>query len=204
MNLLKKITASVLGYALLASLLITGSAPLAVAQGFGPTYVTPAQQVSYSAAVIALTPAASATDFLVINGSATHQVRIRRIHCDSTSTAAATINITVVKRGALDTGGTSTSPTYVRLNVANPVATAVIKAYTVNPTLGTIDGIVQEKMLTSNTAASSALNNVGVDFDFTNQFLMINSATASVALNANATSFTAGTSLNCWVEWTEV
>ena len=174
------------------------------AQSFGPAYTTPAQLQTYRASIVGLAPAASATDFFTIGGVAGHQVRVHWIKCNGISTAAATAIVQVSKRSTLDTAGTSTSPTTVRLNALNPVASAVVKAYTANPTLGTLIGVIDADELTTNTVATSAFANKGVFFDFTNQYLVLDSATAMLALNANAASLTSGASLNCTIEWDEV
>ena len=199
MKFMKRIlSAALLG--LMASALV--AAPVA-AQSFGPTYDVPAQLQTYQASFTALTPAASATDFFQITGSTGHQIQIWRIHCDGTSTAAATALITVIKRSTADTSGTSTSPTAVPLNGNNSAANATLKAYTANPTLGTAIGTIAEGYLTTGTTASSAFNNGGINFDFTNQHVILNTTAGTLTLSAGGVSFSSGASLNCWVQWSE-
>lgn len=188
------------------ALVLATLAPMpAVAQVPSVNYTAPFQAQTYRASISGLVPAASATDFFSISGSASgKQVKINLIRCSGISTAAATSLLNVVKRSALNTAGTSTSPASVRLNSNNVAATAVLKAYTANPSaLGASIGQVDAGYLTTNTLASSAINNTGLMFSFENQNLFINEATTVVALNANATSFSSGTSLDCTIEWTE-
>lgn len=174
----------------------------ALAQVPSVQYTQPAQLRTYRATILALAPASSATDFLTIGGKA--NIRIRFIKCNGISTAAATALVQVVKRSTADTTGTSTTLTNVRLNALQPVAGAVVKAYTVNPgALGTAIGSVAAGYLTTNTLATSAFSNTGITFDFTNQNMFLDAATTYLALNANAASFSAGTSLTCTVEWSE-
>lgn len=189
-----------------ASLLFSGFASsVAMAQPNATVYDAPIQFRTYSAAKVGLTPAASATDFFTIRGAAGARIRVRKLHCDGISTAAATAFIQVVKRSAVNTTGTSAAATAVPYNSSpGTAASATVLSYTVNPgALGTAVGVVAVGQLTTNTAATSAINNTGVTFDFTNQWVFLLSASETLALNANAASFTSGASLNCSVEWSE-
>ena len=61
---------------------------------------------SYQAA-LAFAPASSATDVVVIQGSSTKTVRIRRIVLAGVAGSAAGIEVSLIRRSAGDTGGTS-------------------------------------------------------------------------------------------------
>lgn len=202
MKLFRSMTSALASLALLAGV-FASSAAMAQVPGVGQP-VAPAQFRTYRAVILNLAPAASATDFFTIQGSATAAVLVRSIKCSGVSTANGSALVQVVKRSTLDTTGTSTTMTNVRLNANQPVATAVVKAYTVNPgVLGTAIGTVDAGFLTTNTLATSTVSNGALVFDFTNQNLFIDAATTQVALNANAQSFTAGAALSCTVEWAE-
>lgn len=191
-----------LALGLLAATALSAVVP-AQAQVPSINYTSPAQVASNRATIVGLVPASSATDLFTIQGVAGKAIQIKKIRCSGISTAAATALLQVVKRSTLDTGGTSTTMTNVRLNSNNPAGTALVKAYTANPTLGTSIGVLDAAYLSTNTLATSAFDNGGVTFDFSNQWLWINEATTQVAVNANATSLTAGASLDCTVEWDE-
>ena len=158
------------------------------------------QALTYRATVIALTPAAATTDLFVITGSATKQIRVRRLHCDGIATAAGTTLLQIVKRSTADTAGTSTAPTAVALNSTNPAAGATIAAYTANPTLGTTVGAIATEEFTSGTTSAASFP---ADFDFSNQNVVLNGATQALAVNANGATFGAGTALTCYAEWSE-
>lgn len=166
------------------------------------TYTYSGQNRTYSAAVTALAPASSATDLITLSGVAGKSIQLRKVTCSGISTAAAAAVLKVVKRSTLDTAGTSTSPTAVPLNSAQPAAQAVIKQYTANPTVGTAVGDVASGELVTGPAAS-ATGNPPLVFDFTNQQVFLNSATELVAVNGNGASLSAGAALNCTVEWQE-
>lgn len=168
---------------------------------------SPIKNATYRATFLGLVPAASATDFLTITGSATKTVKVTRAECAGTTTAAATAVIVALKRSAADTGGTSTTATNVPLDSISAAATAVVKGYTVNPTTGTLVGNVAAGLLTTNTVASSAFSSMPLSFLFgggaTPQSIALRGVAQQFALNGNAASLSAGASLACDVEWTE-
>jgi hypothetical protein len=188
----------------------------ALALGLLPTYAfagpsastisIPQRVATYSANFTALVPASSATDFLTLSGSATMVVHIKNVQCQGISTAAATDRIYVLDRSTADTGGTSTTATAVPMDSNDAAATAVATGYTANPaTLGTLIGAYRSEYL--GTAPANAVpapypwtQNYGLQNDKEDVLRGVNQI---FALNANATSFAAGTSLDCWIEWTE-
>lgn len=97
------------------------------------------KQKTYSAASVALAPAASATDIFCISGSSTLAVSIKRIRISGTAGTLVSAPFTLVRRASLNTGGTAA--TGAALPVAAPhistdsAATATLTAYTANPTI---------------------------------------------------------------------
>jgi hypothetical protein len=176
------------------------------AMAIDAVYDIPTRVASYSAAIVGLVPAASATDFFTITGSATMVVRIKVMSCSGVSTASGTSMVQGVVRSTANATGTSTSPTVVP-NDSNDVAgTAVVRAYTVNPgTLGTAIGTVRIGAIgTSVAATAAAAGAMTWDFGSRNDKEVILRGTGMVfAMNANATSFQAGSVLSCYAEWTE-
>lgn len=187
----------------LAAMLAMSAVAPAAAQIPSINYTQPAQVASYRATVVGLVPASSGTDLFTISGVSGKAIQIHWIKCNGISTAAASALLQVVKRSTLDTGGTSTTMTNVRLNSNTSAASAVVRGYTANPTLGTSIGVLNAGYLSTNTLATSAFASKDLVFDFSNQWLWINESTTSVAVNANATSLTSGATLNCTIEWTE-
>jgi hypothetical protein len=168
----------------------------------------PDRKATYSAVVTGLAPAASATDFLTLTGSASATVRLTEISCSGVSTAAATQSIVGVLRSTADSAGTATTPTVVAADQNSPAASAVVKGYTANPTTGTLIGNIRGGFLSTNTAASSAFASAPLTWRFGNgpgaeQEVVLRGATQQFALNAAGVSFTSGASLNCHVVWTE-
>lgn len=170
------------------------------------TVATPQRVATYSATITALTPAASATDFFTITGSASRIVRVKRVMCFGASTADGTAVVQGIKRSAADTAGTSTTPTVVPYDSTDGAGTAVVRAYTANPTgVGTSLGVVRAGPLSTAVLASSA-NAAAMVWDFgglNTKELVLRGTGQMFALNNGGASFVAGASLTCSAEWTE-
>lgn len=191
--------------------LSSGSYTVAYTGSNAPTLLDTStiRRTTYAAVINALVPAATATDFFTLNGSATTTVRVLSAWCSGTSTANAAIPINAVRRSTANATGTSTSPAATNFDALDPAATAVAKAYTVNPgTLGTIVGTaLSTGILTTNTVATSTTQTGSVVFNFdqspSGEEVVLRGVAQTFALNAIGASFTAGTSLTCAVKWTE-
>lgn len=181
------------------------SAP-AMAQ-FQPTPNTKALKQTYQASIVGLVPAASATDFFTIQGSATKIVTVVELSCSGTSTATGASDVLLVKRSAANTTGTSTAPTAIPVDSNNAAGTAAVKAYTANPgALGTAVGTLRSSKLAL-PAPGSAVANASIRWQFGDspyeQPIVLRGVAQTLAINGNAVSFGAGTVLDCNVTWTE-
>jgi|ERR1035437_9190888 hypothetical protein len=104
------------------------------------------QRITYSAAAVGLVPAASATDIFTIVGNSTKIIRVTRVEISGTTAAGsgASMNCTLVKRSAVNSGGTSTTCAQVPHDSTSAAASAIVTAYTSNPaSLGTLVGAVR-------------------------------------------------------------
>jgi hypothetical protein len=97
---------------------------------------------TYSASFV-VASAASCTDLFQLIGSATTTVEINKITISATQTTGGAENIYFIKRSTANTGGTSTSATFVPHISTDAAATAVGSIYTANPTTGTPVGNVR-------------------------------------------------------------
>jgi hypothetical protein len=159
------------------------------------------QKRTYSAA-FSIVPAASATDVVEIIGSASTTVEISRITIGGVQTTAGQVLVNLIRRSTANSSGSSTNPTRVPHQSTDAAATAAIKAYTANPTTGTLVGNVRSRRLPIGAAASFIPATV---YEFgenakplflagTSQTLCINLAGATVA----------GAILDIEIEFTEV
>jgi len=164
---------------------------------------TEGTKTTFSSASIAFTPAATATDFYTIIGSASKTVRVHRITVSGLATAAATVDIQLLKRSTADSGGASSAPAITPHDSnGGPTATAVISLWSANPTLGTLVGAYRTRKL--NLGAAGSAGTIEWRFSDTNdQALVLRGVAENLALNWNGAAVPAGTSLDIEIEFVE-
>jgi hypothetical protein len=161
---------------------------------------------SYSATVTALAPASAATDLVTLTGSATQVARVTYASCTGISTANAAATITLVKRSAANTGGTSAAMTAVPHDSSAPAATATALSYTANPTVGAVVGTIRSGKISTNTAATSTIPTYDVTWTFGDRpagEIVLRGIAEVIAINGAGGTFSAGAALNCSMEWME-
>jgi len=183
----------------------TGSVAVSMAgtQAAGIVGQASIKRATYSASTTAFAPAASATDFLTLKGSATTTVRIDRVACSGTSTAPGKALVVALVRSTADTG-TPVALTAVPHDSSDPAATALAGTFAANPTTGTLIGNVRSAVLelTDGTIAAPPLV-----WDFgteQRESLTLRGVAQQFALNGNGASFPTGAALSCSVEWDEI
>lgn len=156
----------------------------------------------YTASIVGLVPAALATDIFTLVGSSTMRVRVQYLRVTATQTTGGAVNVLVVARSTPNTGGTATQPTVVPFDSRSPAGTAVVNAYTANPTTGTLAGAVfSDKMYLQAPAAVT----VGDHLILSAKEIkapVLNSANESMSLNLNGVTVTGGL-FNITIMWTE-
>lgn len=157
---------------------------------------------AYSAGILSLAPAASATDFFTITGSATKTIRVTEFNLQCTETTAGAVAVQIVKRSTANSGGTSTAPTVVPHDSASSAGTATVLAYTANPTTGSLVGLVRatrEVWLAPASVANAPRN----PFTLYNGLPIVLRGTGEVlAINLNGVTVTGG-ACAVWATWTE-
>jgi hypothetical protein len=179
----------------------------AVTQSGGPWTVVTGDSTlaTYVASTKLLSVASVPTDILTIVGSATKKVRITRIIISGQQSGGSNVFFQVIKRSALDTGGTSATVTAVPYDSGDAAATAVVKAYTANPTgLGTAVGNVAglNLLIPGNTTQSNQPFVMEWGTPQNTKALVLNNATENLAINLNGVTM-GGSALDITVEWTE-
>lgn len=166
---------------------------------------------TYSAASVGLVPASSATDILCINASSSKSVSVREIILSGTAGTAITTPVLLYRRVSLDTGGTAATGIALPVGVPNistdPAATAVLTAYTANPTV--VDSspslLVAPAVSFSVTTGtnSSTIINAGSQVDLLSKgYDLVKGSTQQLCLNLNAASVSSGV-LAISIQWTE-
>lgn len=107
-------------------------------------------RATYSASFTGLVSAGSATDIACITGSGTKTVRITRVEISGTTTSGsgASVNLSLIRRSAANTGGTSAAITMALNDTTDAAVTATGVTYTANPaSLGATAGTVRAARL---------------------------------------------------------
>lgn len=205
-------------YILFSILLLLGYISSAPAQ---PVNVVPqvgltwgyAPKATYSAAFVGLVPAASATDVACIAGSASKTITLTKVELSGTAGTLVTLPVSLVRRAAADSGGTSAGTTanpantITKHNAGNSAATATLIAYTANPTINDSAGTrFATKSLTLPTTTAGTVY-VPAVFDFgqaqsLQQGIVLRGAAQQVCINLNGVSVSSGV-LNGSFTWTE-
>lgn len=170
-----------------------------------PSVVTEGTKVTYSNGIDEFTPAASATDFWALVGSATKTARLLRLAVSGMATAADSRDLLLIKRSTANTGGTPTDPAIVVHDSNDGVATAIVRHYGANPTLGaTAAGFGTAGTRRLNLGAPGAAGTVEWDWTRRNDKAPILRGVAQMlCLNWDAKTVPAGTVLAVEATWTE-
>lgn len=171
-----------------------------------------ARNPTYSATSIGLVPAASATDFFCISGSTSKTISIRQIILGGTAGTAIQTPVIIYQRSALGTGGTAATslaaPVAVPFNSTDPAATAVLVAYTANPSVAAtpivMDAVTLDLPVTTAAGgATEVMRNYGTQVDFLSKGLdIVKGSTVQYCLNLNGVSVSSGV-LNVNIQWQE-
>jgi hypothetical protein len=160
---------------------------------------------TYSGCVVALAVAANPTDIFTITGSASKTIYVYKVRISGTQNNNGSANFLLVKRSTANTGGTSTTPAIVPHDSANATTTAVVRAYTANPTLGTLVGTLRAFAISipnkNSIGAGVPLLEFG-DVDST-QPIVLRGTSELLAINMNGVSM-AGSDLELCFEWREI
>lgn len=176
----------------------------------GSTLTAPARFSTYSTTYVAITTAASLTDFLTITGSATKTIYLRNIECSGVSTAAGLGTLALVKRSTADSSGTALTPSatvggqLVPVDSADGAASATVVAYSANPTTGTLVGLVRSAKLNTGVTGTGTAPLLSWNFGGENAKSPTLRGTAQVlALTGLGTAMPAGAVLTCGITWIE-
>lgn len=205
--MIKRLTLGALG------LLALGTAALAQVNSVPQIGVISAiqKQRTYSAASVGLVPASSATDIFCINASATASISVKEIIISGTAGTAITTPVLLNRHAVLNTVGTPATGLALPVGVPNistdSAATAVLTAYTANPTVtdaspSLLAAPAISFSVTTGTNSPFILNGgTLVDF-FTKGYDLQKGSTQQLCLNLNGVSISSGV-LAISIQWTE-
>lgn len=182
-----------------------GSLGTKVASGSAP--VTQSKEITYRAVGLNIASVLTPTDIFTITGSGTKTIKVTKIIVSAQQTTTSLRDVIILKRSTANSGGTSTTMTNVVNDSNDAAATATVRAYTANPTTGTLVGNVDTAKIVVDTAAVGANASSPPDwvFIFDGQSakpLVLRGTGEVVAVNLNSIT-SAGGLWNFTVEWTE-
>ena len=161
-----------------------------------------AQVDTYNGAVVNLNAAASATDIACISGSATKLITVTNATFSGTTTLGTSATYTILKRSTANTGGTSTTPAPASHDSTNPAPTAVVRAYTANPTTGSLVGNLRS-MTVPLLALGGAQSATQLTFNtLFGQGIILRGTAESLCFNQGGTTV-AGNNINIDFQWSE-
>lgn len=185
--------------------LAVGVVPMSLdATGLAKAATVPA---TYRVQIADVTPAALATDVLVLQGSASKTVKIKRIQITADATNPSVLDLYCFKRTAANTGGTlATAPTILKNVTANPAPTAAVSLYSANPSALGAGILAAADHYALPAAATTGYPGVPWIEDFgglDKQALELDGTSEFLAIGFNGQTIPAGTVVYVMVEWTE-
>lgn len=164
-------------------------------------------KATYRWAVLDITPVATPQDVLIIQGSATKTVRIKKIGINGLATTAGQMPVQIIRRSAAGTAGSATlsAITPAKHDKNDPAATAVVSyVQTANYTTpGTSAGLLAVDRLFLNVATAAPQ---GVVQDLAKQQdkpWILRGVTDFIVVNLNGAAVPAGGALDLLVEGEE-
>jgi hypothetical protein len=171
------------------------------------TASTPSNALAtYGAASGAFAIAATPTDVFTIYGATGKIVRVTHLEVTGTATAAGLIDLLLISRLAVDSGGTAANPAAVALDQSNAAAVATVTSYTGNPAgLGSSNGPLASRRLSVPAAAPPAWAIAPVVFDWgaLDQPVVLRAPAQGLCVNFAGAAVPAGLTLNISIRWTE-
>ena len=162
-------------------------------------------KATYRASTTALASASSATDIFTITGSASKTIRITRLEISGQQTTAAAAQVIVLVRSTANSGGTASTLTAVPHDSNSPAATAVVKAYTANPTTGNLVANIYAGYVFLAAPGTATVGSDKVVLDYGNrpgQAIVLRGTSQVLAVNLNGATVTGG-AFDINVEFTE-
>lgn len=170
---------------------------------FTLAYDNSTMKQSFSASNV-VTIASSPSDVCVLQGSATKNVRVRRVILSGNATAVGSVTVAIEKRSTAPTGGTVATPTIGPHDSSNAAGTAVMETFTANPTtLGTGVAILAEQFVFFGNLTTGVANGIK-EFTFGQlaQPVVLRGVAQGVAVHLGGVTVAGGV-LACTFEWTE-
>jgi hypothetical protein len=162
-------------------------------------------KATYRYEAVALVPAATPTDLVLLQGSSTKVIKVKRVLISGEATAAAQMTASMIRRSTAGSGGTATTITPARSDNTDAVATAVLKVFTANLTaVGTAIATMIQRRVGLNPPAGLPASPVEISFGIRNDEPFVLRGTSDfLAINLAGAAVPAGGKIDIAIEWTE-
>ena len=166
-------------------------------------------KATYRAAILAFTPVATPTDVLVMQGSASRTVRLKRLVVQGAATASGNMPCQILRRSSAGTLGSAvlTALTAAKHDINDPAPTATVSTVgTANlTTLGQSAGVLGAGRIQLTAAGSGTVINP-LDWEFStrsDKALVLRGASDFLCVNLNGAAVPAGGTIDIEIEWEE-
>lgn len=149
-----------------------------------------------------ITAAASATDIAWLPGNGTSTVHVTKVRVSGIQTTTGTPEVLLIMRSTANSGGTSTSFSVGRHEIADSANNSTPIGYTVNPTPGTSAGTIRRQYLPVSAAASGLSSELVFELSDNGKPIVLSGTAQGLAINLNGTTVTGGI-FNMTIEWIE-
>jgi hypothetical protein len=169
-----------------------------------PTQEQTSVKATYGIASQGNTPVAATTDIATLTASTTKTVQVKRVTVSGQAATAGSMNVSLVKRTAANTGGTSTTVTAGQFDSTDAAPTAVAKLYTANPSA--LGAGIPLSVQTLNFGVAGAAGTVVFDFANRNDkpIILKTNTAENLAINLNGGTVPATGLLSYTIEFEEV
>src|SRR5207245_3664087 len=167
------------------------------------------QPPTFTSAPNGWTIPATPTDMVTIRNPSAKIVRILAIIINGTQTTAGINKFFLIKRSALDTGGTAVADGVIA-NDSSDIATVVVEHWTANPAVlgatGGGYGTIAAEILLCPAPADKVMDRIiwiFAGFPYGSKELLLKTATEELAINFGGVALPAGLSINIEILYTE-
>jgi hypothetical protein len=145
--------------------------------------------------------ASAATDIAAFFGNATTTVQVTKIRVTGIQTTTGVVDMLLVRRSTANTAGTSSNFSVALHETTDAANSSTPIAYTANPTVGTLAGVVRRwyTVFTSNAGPSSS--EYTLEFGENGKPLVLSGVTQGICLNLNGANVSG--LVNVSIEWIE-
>lgn len=174
----------------------------------GAGYVdTEGLKATYTYQISGITPVATATDVVVLTGSASKTIRVSRVCVDGVATTAAVYDVYLYKHTVADTGGTATNPTPVKHDSNDGTAGATVGLYSANATVDATKVLLRGGHIVLPDADTPSTGvSVPLCFDFgtnSTEKLTLRGIAQELAISHGGGTVPTGASMYYAITWTE-